>query len=76
MTVEDRDLKLAVNALVGEWRRDKRRLADCPRCQQSTLEIADRSTPPHAEWYIVTCKGCGLETAVQYPRGSPYVTID
>jgi hypothetical protein len=41
----------------------------CPRCGAEPLGIDDRSTPPYALWYAITCAGCGLDEVVHIPLG-------
>lgn len=66
----------AINASVSDWRGNRSKPVACPQCQTGRLEIEDRSTPPHAEWYLLGCSSCGFTATIQFPRGTPYITID
>ena len=55
--------------LMRDFAQGERRHA-CPRCGHAPLGIDDRSTPPYALWYAVTCDGCGLDTLIHMPSGA------
>ena len=42
----------------------------CPLCSEPGLVIEDRSARPHAEWYALSCKSCGLDDTIHIPMGS------
>ena len=42
----------------------------CPVCREPGLVIEDQSARPHAEWYALSCKACGLDDTIHIPMGS------
>ena len=48
----------------------------CPVCGKPGLTIIDRSARPHAEWYALTCGGCGMSETVHIPLAAPVPTLD
>jgi transcription elongation factor Elf1 len=48
----------------------------CPVCDASGLSIARHPTPPHAEWFDLSCKSCGLSERICLPRGTPMTHVD
>ena len=59
-------LKLALQRIAA-WRLAAGEPVACPLCEASGLEIVDRSTRPHAEWYALSCHSCGLDHTIQIP---------
>jgi hypothetical protein len=57
--------------VVAQWRRDPEAPVYCPRCGEEGLCVIDRSARPFAEWYVVSCAGCQLETTLQVPLAGP-----
>jgi hypothetical protein len=62
-------LRLALQR-IGEWRLNRAAPVACPVCEAKGLEIIDRSTRPHAEWYVVACPSCGLGHTIHIPMAS------
>jgi transcription elongation factor Elf1 len=61
-------------ASIAAWRIEPEASLNCPVCHSSGLSICDRSARPYAEWYVLTCKSCGLDATVQIPmRGPPEI---
>lgn len=58
-------------ATLALWRGNPDAEAACPKCGAVGLSIVDRSARPHAEWYHLECKGCGLEETIHIPLGPP-----
>lgn len=58
-------------AAIARWRSDPEMTVPCPRCGADGLAIADRSARPYAEWYHLSCPGCGLDETVHIPLGPP-----
>lgn len=56
---------------MGAWRADPRIDVACPRCSYEKLGIEDRSARPYAEWYALSCEGCGLEHTLHIALGMP-----
>jgi len=56
---------------IGTWRANPDAAVACPRCGQPGLAIADRSARPYAEWYALSCPGCGLDETIHIPLGPP-----
>ena len=52
---------------IAEWRLNRADPIACPACEAKGLEIVDRSTRPHAEWYALSCPSCGLEHTIHIP---------
>lgn len=64
---ENADIADAVLATIRLWQNDTTADMSCPACEASGLVIFDRSARPHAEWYIVRCKQCGLNETIHIP---------
>lgn len=60
-------------AIIGRWRADAEAALACPRCSAAGPSIADRSARPYAEWYQLSCAGCGLDETIHIPLGPPVV---
>jgi hypothetical protein len=58
-------------AAVAAWRIDPTKPAACPACGRDGLEVSDRSARPYAEWYALSCSGCGLNHTLQIPFSPP-----
>lgn len=43
------------------WEADPKAECHCPRCGIAGVNIRDCSARPHVEWYLFTCKSCGLD---------------
>ncbi|MCZ7595874.1 MAG: hypothetical protein M5U16_13975 [Hyphomicrobium sp.] len=54
-------------ARIAAWRLAPGEPVACPVCEAPGLDIKDRSTRPHAEWYALTCPSCGLEHTLHIP---------
>jgi transcription elongation factor Elf1 len=63
-------------ATVAQWRHARSNTVACPVCGADGLDIDDRSTRPHAEWYALTCKACGLNESIHIPLGMPRQDLD
>jgi hypothetical protein len=70
MTLSADELQRAL-AVIARWRTDAEALLDCPRCGTAGLLLSDRSARPIAEWYQLSCLGCGLDETIHIPLGSP-----
>ena len=66
MTLPSDKLKLALQRIAA-WRLAAAEPVVCPVCEASGLEIVDRSTRPHAEWYALSCASCGLDHTIHIP---------
>jgi hypothetical protein len=64
------ELRAALEAIAG-WRADPGAAVACPRCARAELALADRSARPYAEWYQLSCGGCGLEETIHIPLAPP-----
>ena len=53
------------------WRRDPDQAVACPRCGLEGLGVIDRSVRPYAEWYLISCAGCSLDTTLNIPLAPP-----
>jgi hypothetical protein len=40
------------------------------------LGIIDRSARPHAEWYHLSCRSCGLDETLHMALGAPVHSLD
>lgn len=63
-------LGLAMQRITA-WRADPDAAVACPVCEVQGLVIVDHSARPHAEWYALSCKACGLEATTNVPLGPP-----
>jgi hypothetical protein len=63
-------------AAVAAWRADPTRPVACPACGRDGLELSDRSARPYAEWYVLSCSGCGLNHTLQIPLSPPSGGLD
>lgn len=70
MALSANELGLALEA-IARWRADSAAALGCPRCGAEGLQLVDRSARPYAEWYHLSCTGCGLDETVHIPLGSP-----
>jgi hypothetical protein len=61
---------------IAEWRRDPAKSPLCPVCGVPGLVVVDRSARPHAEWYALSCAGCGLSETLHIPLSSPGGGLD
>jgi len=52
---------------IAAWRLAPDDPVACPVCDAEGLAILDRSTPPYAEWYVLTCQACGLDHTLHIP---------
>jgi len=66
------DATTQVTALrrIAAWRMAPNAPVACPVCDQPGLVIVDRSARPHAEWYALSCKACGLDDALHVALGA------
>lgn len=58
-------------AVIARRRADAGAELPCPRCGEAGLALADHSARPHAEWYHLSCKGCGLDETIHIPLAPP-----
>jgi hypothetical protein len=65
----------ATRAIAG-WRTCPGQPVACPVCGRVGLTIIDRSARPHAEWYALSCAGCGLDETLHIPLGPPVERMD
>ena len=56
--------------IVTAWRITPDATARCPVCGAAGLAISDHSARPHAEWYRLVCRGCGLDQMLAVPLGA------
>jgi predicted RNA-binding Zn-ribbon protein involved in translation (DUF1610 family) len=63
-------------AVIARWRDDPEAPLPCPRCGAAELSLADRSARPYAEWYQLSCAGCGLAETIHIPLGPPLGGLD
>jgi predicted RNA-binding Zn-ribbon protein involved in translation (DUF1610 family) len=56
---------------VAAWRSDPLESYPCPVCGAAGIEIIDRSARPYSEWYVLTCKACGLDATLHVPMPGP-----
>jgi hypothetical protein len=61
---------------VAAWRLDRDEPVACPACGKLGLGIIDRSARPFAEWYVLTCLGCGLSETLNIPLGPAVPSLD
>jgi hypothetical protein len=61
---------------VMAWRAEPAKPVACPACETPGLEVIDRSARPHAEWYALTCPGCGLRETLHIPLGAAVPTLN
>ncbi len=54
-------------ARIAAWRLAPAHPVTCPVCEAPGLDIVDRSTRPYAEWYALSCAGCGLDHTIHIP---------
>lgn len=52
---------------INAWRAAPDRPVACPVCEAPGLTVLDRSARPHAEWYVLSCKACGLQHTMHIP---------
>lgn len=71
-----RDQMQTAMATVAKWRLVRTNPIACPVCGADGLEIIDRSARPHAEWYALSCKACGLDESIHIPLGMPRQDLD
>ena len=64
------DIVRAALRRVRRWQDNPREPANCPICEAPGLEIVDRSARPYSEWYILTCKSCGLDETIHVPSAA------
>jgi len=72
----DRDRLGKMTRTVAAWRTGPGRSVACPECGRAGLTIIDRSARPHAEWYALSCSGCGLDETLHIPLGPPVEHMD
>jgi hypothetical protein len=60
MPLTGEQLREAVR-LIAAWRANPQAPVACPACGAEGLAIIDRSARPHAEWYALSCRSCGLD---------------
>lgn len=57
-------------AAIGAWRAAPLAVVACPLCGRDGLGISDHSARPHAEWYRLVCRDCGLDQMIAVPLGA------
>lgn len=72
MALSADELHLALGT-IARWRGDPEAPLGCPRCGAAGLSLADHSARPHAEWYHLSCAGCGLDETIHIPLAPPSV---
>jgi hypothetical protein len=65
-----------VLACIAAWRADPERPVACPACGREGLAIIDRSARPYAEWYALSCAGCGLSETLHVALGPSVPRLD
>jgi hypothetical protein len=58
-------------ARIAAWRAAPEAPVACPLCEAAGLKILDQSARPYAEWYALSCAGCGLKATINVPLGPP-----
>jgi hypothetical protein len=61
---------------IAAWRGNPGMPVACPVCGVLGLVIIDRSARPHAEWYALACRACGLDETVSIPLAAPVQSLD
>ena len=61
---------------VASWRANPDAPAACPVCGADGMTIIDRSARPHAEWYALSCRACGLDETLHIALGAPVHSPD
>jgi hypothetical protein len=62
--------------VLARWRRDAAQPVSCPLCPTGVLSITDHSARPHAEWYRISCRACGLDQNLHIPLRAPSLDPD
>jgi hypothetical protein len=75
MALEPEQLREA-GRRVAAWRVDPGMPVACPKCGVMGLAIIDRSARPHAEWYHLSCRSCGLDETLHMALGAPVHSLD
>jgi predicted RNA-binding Zn-ribbon protein involved in translation (DUF1610 family) len=57
-------------AVVMAWRVAPEVEPACPLCGAAGLVVSDHSARPHAEWYRLVCRACGLDQMLAVPLGA------
>ncbi len=70
MSLTADELRTALKVIAAR-RADPDAVLACPRCAAAGLALEDRSARPHAEWYRLSCGGCGLDETIHIPLGAP-----
>ncbi len=60
----------AALAAIMEWRVTPDIAPACPLCGAAGLAVSDHSARPHAEWYRLVCRSCGLDQMLAVPLGA------
>ena len=63
-------------ARIAAWRLEPGDAVACPGCERKVLAIEDRSSRPYAEWYVLSCPGCGLAETLHVALGAPNLGAD
>lgn len=61
---------------INAWRVAPVSPVACPACEAPGLAIIDRSARPYAEWYALSCAGCGLSETLNVPLSAPVRSLD
>lgn len=61
---------------INAWRIEPAASVACPGCEAPGLIIIDRSARPYAEWYALSCAGCGLSETLNIPMSAPVRSLD
>jgi len=75
MALDAEQLREAARRVAG-WRASPELPVACPACGVPGLQIIDRSARPHAEWYALSCRSCGLDETLHMALGAPVSSLD
>lgn len=67
--VTSETMPAALSAIMG-WRVAPELALACPLCGAAGLAVSDHSARPHAEWYRLVCRACGLDQMLAVPLGA------
>ena len=61
---------------IAVWRACPGQSVACAVCGRIDATVIDRSARPHAEWYALSCAGCGLDETLHIPLSPPVEPMD
>jgi predicted RNA-binding Zn-ribbon protein involved in translation (DUF1610 family) len=67
--ITSKNMPGALSAIM-EWRIAPDLAPACPMCGSAGLAVSDHSARPHAEWYRLVCRTCGLDQMLAVPLGA------